>query len=63
MIRDSKTAGKKKGHENAPFCGQPKELTVVDVHGHFKTETHVVVSWCFPFHLYTLQRFCCCELA
>jgi hypothetical protein len=23
MIRDSKTAGKKKGHKNAPFCGQP----------------------------------------
>ncbi len=38
------------------FC-QPKGLTVVDIHGDFKTETHIVVSWCFPFHLYTLQRF------
>lgn len=51
MIRDSKTAGKKKGQVMPLFWVEPWILTVVNVHGYFKTETHVIVSRCFPFHL------------
>ena len=42
-----------------PLSALNRKLTVVDVHGDFKAKTHVVVCWCFPFHFYTLQRFCC----
>jgi len=33
----------------SPFLIQI-ELTIVDIHCYFKTETQVCVAWCFPFH-------------
>lgn len=49
MIREYEASGKKKGLIKSPFLIQI-ELTIVDVHCYFKTETQVCVAWCFPFH-------------
>ncbi|SJM91609.1 hypothetical protein CRENPOLYSF2_2310002 [Crenothrix polyspora] len=54
--------GQKKGVlVGTPFYRKTeKELTVVDVHCYFKTETQISVAWCFPFHNHNLFKFSKC---